>query len=125
MVLVEMQGFEFDWFARDDAGEYAVFATAGSGPVPEEVADACMQHRAIGEQIAVTGWGTSEVWKSFSNVGLFAYDWDDQRRCYARMAVPDRPVDAALSARLVEIVLPTLPLSFGERPIILASTNPL
>jgi hypothetical protein len=119
-----MQGLEFDWFAKDAAGNYAMFATAGSGPVPEAVAGVGMQHRAIAERIPVTGWGTSAVWTSFSKVGLFAYDWDDRRRCYARMAVPDRPIDAALSARLTEMALPDFPLSFGESPIITATTAP-
>lgn len=118
-----MQGSEFDWFARDEAGNYAVFATAGSGPVPAEVVDACVQHSAIGEHIPVKGWGTDEVWKSYSDVGLFAYDWDDQRGRYARVAVPNRPVEATLLVQLAEVVLPRLPLSFGEAPVIAATIS--
>ena len=62
----ERQGTEFDWFALDDAGEVAVFATAGLGPVPAQVRTASEAHDAMGDRIAVTGRGTPTVWDSYA-----------------------------------------------------------
>ncbi len=116
----DRQGTEFDWFAVDKSGEVAVFASAGVGPVPSQGRAAAEDHDAIGEQIVVTGWGTKTVWESYARVGLFAYDWDDQRHCYSRVAQPDQPVNEGLSVRLAAIALPRLPLSFRTSPSIAA-----
>ena len=108
----ERQGTEFDRFALDDAGEVAVFATAGFGPVPAQVRTASELHDAIGDRIAVTGWGTPTVWESYGRVGLFAYDWDDESRCYSRVGQPSRPINEDLSVPLAAMALPRLSLSF-------------
>ena len=116
--LPERQGTEFDWFALDDAGDAAVFASAGLGPVPAQVRTASEVHDAIGDRITVTGWGTPTVWDSYARMGLFAYDWDDQRRCYSRVGQPSRPIDEDLSALLSAMTLPRLPLSFRNSPCV-------
>jgi hypothetical protein len=116
----ERQGTEFDWFALDDAGEIAVFATAGIGPVPAQVRTASDDHDAIVDRVAVTGWGTPSVWDSYARVGLFAYDWDDQRRCYSRVGQPSQPVNEDLSGPLAAMALPRLALSFRNSPCITA-----
>ncbi len=108
----ERQGTEFDWFALDDAGEVAVFATAGFGPVPAQVRTASELHDAIGDRIAVAGWGTPTVWDSYASMGLFAYDWDDESRCYSRVGQPSRPINEDLSVPLAAMALPRLSLSF-------------
>jgi len=114
----DRRGMEFDWFGVDDVGEVAVFATAGFGLVPAQVRAEAEHHDAIGDQITLTGWGTSTVWDSYARVGLFAYDWDDQRHCYSRMAQPTQPMSKQLSARLTAEALPRLALSFRARPSI-------
>ena len=116
----ERQGTEFDWFALDDAGEVAVFATAGSGPVPAQVRTASGDHDGMGDRVAVTGWGTPTVWDSYAKVGLFAYDWDDQRRCYSRVGQPSQPINKNLSVPLAAMALPRLALSFRNSPCIAA-----
>lgn len=121
----ERQGTEFDWFALDDAGEVAVFATAGFGPVPAQVRTASEVHDAMGDRIAVTGWGTPTVWDSYASVGLFAYDWDDESRCYSRVGQPSRPINKDLSAPLAEMALPRLSLSFRNSPRIAPSDDQL
>lgn len=108
----ERAGEEFDWFAADESGHVAIFATGGSGPVPAQVVTDAAFHDAVGDQIEVSGWGTDQVWSSYARAGLFAYDWDARRNCYARVAVPAQPVNEALSARLAAVVLPRLAVSF-------------
>lgn len=108
----DRQGTEFDWFALDESGAAAVFATAGVGPVPSQVRAAAEDHDAIGDQITVTGWGTTAVWESYARLGLFAYDWDHQRHCYSRVAQPEQAVNERLSALLAARAVPRLPLSF-------------
>jgi hypothetical protein len=114
----ERQGTEFDWFAFDDAGDVAVFATAGFGPVPAQVRTVSEDHDAIGDRVTVTGWGTPTVWDSCARVGLFVYDWDDQRRCYSRVGQPRQPINKDLSVPLAAIALPRLALSFRNSPCI-------
>lgn len=116
----ERQGTEFDWFALDEAGEVAVFATAGFGPVPTQVRTASEDHDAIGDRITVTGWGTPDVWDSYARVGLFAYDWDDSLHCYSRVRQPSQPISEGLSVPLAAMALPRLALSFRDSPCIAA-----
>ena len=117
-VFPERQGTEFDWFALDDAGEVAVFATAGFGPVPAQVRAASEDHDAIGDRITATGWGTPNVWDSYAELGLFAYDWDEQRRCYSRVGQPSQPINEGLSVPLAAMALPRLAFSFRNSPFI-------
>ena len=105
-------GEEFDWFALDEAGQVAVFATAGSGPVHAQVPLQTSIHDAVGDRIEMSGWGTNAVWDSYARVGLYAYDWDGQQNCYRRVAEPFRAVTEELSAHLGAAALPRLRLSF-------------
>lgn len=111
----EFECVEFDWFATDIDGRFALFATAGEGPIPEEVARSAAAHDAIGESIPITGWGSSAVWQSYAKVGLFAYDWSSTQGNYVQVAVPARSVLPDLRARLQNCaVLPALNASFAE-----------
>lgn len=102
MVLFrERAGEEFDWFAFDEAGQVAVFATAGSGPVHAQVPLQASIHDALGDRIEVSGWGTNAVWGSYARVGLYVYDWDGQQNCYRRVAEPFRSQKLQLIAILV------------------------
>ena len=71
MIFPERACMDFDWFAVDETGQVAVFATAGSGPVPAEVSAKPSPHDAFGDQIEMTGWGTIAVWDSYAKLGLF------------------------------------------------------
>ena len=104
---LDVQGREFDWFAVDQDGYFAMFATAGCGPFPESVSIAVDAHGAIGDLVEVTGWGSEAVWQSYARSGLFAYDWSDTRCCYVRVAQPSAPLPAKLEGNLVNC--PTLP----------------
>ena len=111
----DIAGREFDWYAVDDAGEVAVFATAGSGPVPPLVRSSVQAHNEISDSLDVSGWGTPQVWESYSKVGLFAYDWHGANGCYVRMAVPEQPSYTELTRRLrAASGLVRLPVRFSE-----------
>jgi len=115
--VADIAGREFDWFAEDDAGHFAVFATAGSGPVPSRAQRAIQAHNNISDSIVVSGWGTPLVWESYSRAGLFAYDWHDSNGCYMRVAIPQESLPAELARKIramSEIV--RVPVMFSATP---------
>jgi hypothetical protein len=112
--ISEIQGREFDWFARDSAGEIALFATAGSGAVPDCVLTAYELHDSANDLIPIFGWGSPQVWDSYAAVGLFAYDWHDSTGQYRRVATPAGPTPLSLNAALGAIKLPALSGQFAH-----------
>lgn len=111
----EIEGTEFDWFAVDEHGQFALFATAGYGPVPSLVRGCIASHATIGNNIEVTGLGSTDVWRSYSRVGLFAYDWSASQGRYLRVAKPSAPLSAGLATSLTACSnLPALNLSFAQ-----------
>lgn len=111
-----IQGREFDWFARDTAGNIAIFATAGMGPVPQIVLAAIEVHEHTGEAILASGWGTPEVWTSYSLAGLYVYDWSNDNGSYVRVAIPAGPVSSAVAEALRATTLPEFPAHFPDLP---------
>lgn len=106
---------EFDWFARDSQGRLGLFSTAGDGPIPAALRESAIAHDIVGELIEIGGWGSQDVWQSYSRVGLYAFDWSDCDGCYLRVAEPAATVPPALQAAIVGIPsLPELNLSFEE-----------
>jgi hypothetical protein len=100
MAVNSLEGTEFDWFAIDQDGKFALFATAGSGPAPFAVASAAEEHGEIGSALKVSGWGSMDVWESYSRAGLYSYDWSSEASSYIRVAVPSSPLSQELSTRL-------------------------
>lgn len=100
MATDSLEGTEFDWFAVDQDGKFALFATAGSGPVPFAVASAAEEHEKIGSALQVSGWGSIAVWESYSCAGLYSYDWSSEACSYIRVAEPSSPLSQELSTRL-------------------------
>ena len=109
-----VEGREFDWFARDAAGRIALFATGGSGPIPESVFRTLAGHDSAAELVPISGWGSLAVWQSYASAGLYAYDWNDSSGVYGRVAVPAGPVSCAVAAALVEMPLPILQGEFTQ-----------
>jgi len=111
----EIEGTEFDWFAIDQDGRFALFATSGRGVVPEAVLSELDAHDAIGSELEVTGWGTSAVWHGYSRIGLYVYDWSDEQQRYVRVAEPAVPPVPQLASDLSACPgLPRLELSFAQ-----------
>jgi hypothetical protein len=109
-----IEGTEFDWFATDRDGSFAIFATAGCGPVPESILGLAKAHDAVAEGLKVHGWGTGTVWQSYSRIGLYAYDWSDGQSCYIRVAEPANSLPLKLAADIAAISrLPKIEASFS------------
>ena len=63
--MPELRGIEFDWLATDSAGDVALFATGGNGPVPAQVCAAMELYGTVSNAIPVTGWGSEAVCKNY------------------------------------------------------------
>ena len=114
-----IDGAEFDWFASDQAGEVALFATGGSGPIPDSVASAIGEHDSVGARLEVSGFGTLSVWQSYSRAGLYAYDWSDSASRYIQVATPTSKPSANVAAAISCIKgLPQLALLFPHALVI-------
>jgi hypothetical protein len=110
----DIQGIEFDWFAVDRSGRIALFATAGSGPVPANVLAFSGAHNSIGDVIALSDFGSLEVWQSYAHAGLYVFDWSDSQGSYIRVAEPTAGVEFKHVHAVAAIPgLPRLPLSFS------------
>ena len=109
-----IEGREFDWFARDQAGALAVFATAGSGPVPPSVLRCTAAHDAVGDAIPVSGWGSTQVWQSYAAAGLYAYDWDGTDHLYRKVAAPVDALLPEIAAFVAEMSLPICAARFSK-----------
>lgn len=117
---LEVRGVEFDWFAVDQEGQFALFATSGEGHVPDEVIAHHEQHSEIGDTIPVTGWGSDKVWESYSKIGLFVYDWDRTKEIYVRLAEPIEPMNPEFAARINACpTLQRLQISFKQAAMLL------
>jgi hypothetical protein len=117
------EGIEFDWFAADSEGQFAMFATAGSGVAPPFVIAAHAEFDAVSESIPQTEWGTETIWNVYANLGLFVYDWDETLGRYRQIRVPAMPLDAGLRLRLSSIgSLPVFAFSFMSTNTVSEST---
>lgn len=117
----EIQGWEFDWLARDADGNVALFSTAGGGYAPEEfLRDTDLHDAAIQEILALDpsteavfapelAANLTNTWRLVAERGLFAFDADPSGGPYHLVAAPRvprpssmlPPLAAAATARLV------------------------
>jgi hypothetical protein len=119
---LETQGIEFDWFASDRDGHLALFATAGLGSFPASVNSSIEVHSNLADSIEVSNLGTTDVWQSYSKVGLFVYDWSEMQGCYVQVAIPAASVSTELSTAILSITdLPKFDLSFAETKTLIQS----
>lgn len=91
---------EFDWFALDHTGQYAIFATAGGGAVPPAVRGAMSPHDTLRAAISVPGVRSPEFPRSYARVGLFVYEWSTEHGAYRRVAAPSGAVPTSLRTEL-------------------------
>ncbi len=111
----DLVGLEFDWFAMDEQGELALFATAGEGPIPPSALRSQRAHSAVADSLAAPRFGTVEVWDDFAAVGLFVYDWALPGGPYRRMAVPRAQPSTAMRTSIEQIAdLPRFSFNFSS-----------
>ena len=98
--LEDIQGGEFDWFAKDSGGQYALFATAGEGFVPKEALLLADVFEEISDAIDAPHWGSENVWDDYASVGIYVYDWKLHGGPYVRVRCPAIGVAASLVDKL-------------------------
>lgn len=98
-MLAELQGREFDWYAIDSVGNFALFSTAGWGFIPAQVSRQFAQHDTVSESILSPRWGSKDAWKDYADLGLYVFDWDSS--CYKKCVVPN----VAIPPELRELIL--------------------
>ncbi len=114
----ELIGIEFDWFATDDAGELALFATAGEGTVPPAAANHFSAHSAVSELLETPNWGTDKIWDDYARLGLFVYDWVLPGGPYRRRSVPQNQPTTELRDRIEQIEgLPEMKFKFASTQV--------
>jgi hypothetical protein len=103
-------GFEFDWFALDEAGRIGLFSSAGFGPVPASVQLQFQQHDRAAAHL---DWRVLEMEQVCAEQGLFLFDWQHWQGPYLKLAEPIREMEAAFRQQILQIpALLVFPVSF-------------
>ena len=106
---MDTEGREFNWFAFDVTGEIVMFATAGSGFIPECVCADIAKHDAISDSIPIPHVGSLGIWDDYASVGLWVFDWGYMGAPgpYKFVRAPSRHAQHDLTS--VILAMPTLP----------------
>jgi hypothetical protein len=74
---------------------------------------------AIGEAIPISGLGSSAVWQSYAEAGLYAFDWSESLGSYIRVAEPAAGIKFKQAQAVLAIPgLPRLPNSFAHSEVV-------
>lgn len=115
IMLLDLQGREFDWFAIDSQGNLAMFSTAGEGFIPKAVSEYVALYEAVSDLLEAPNTGTAQVWNDYSAQGLYVFDWSILGGPYVRSALPSMPPAEELRSRIVAITeLPIFSGSFAN-----------
>ncbi len=107
-------GGEMDWFAVDDLGAIALFATAGKGFVPECVIEFRVMHETVSNSIEYPNWGTEAIWDDVAVLGLYVFDWNLPAGPYQLAASPTSEIDSQIQLMVNRITdLPRCAGSFA------------
>ncbi len=129
---------EFGWIAVDAEGFIGYLSIAGRGPLPvsvlanaalfEDVFEASMKLPETCQAIPnPNAPGVTYEWEKLAKRGLFAYDWNEELKCYQIIATPRVPrrVEALCDTELARLAeMTVLPLKFRESGRIESSVVP-
>lgn len=107
----DLNGIEFDWFAKDSDGNLALFATAGEGFFPTSVEAHHTKHMSISESLPSPNIGTKSVWSDYAALGLYVFDWDLPGGPYKLRATPMKQASSELVSDIEAV--PQLPRFSG------------
>ena len=111
----DVRGIEFDWFAVDAEGNFAIFCTAGGGLIPAGVVPLIETFKNVSQELKTPNWGTDKVWDDYADLGLFVFDSDYAGRPYRLIRVSEGDLDAAVRTRLSGVVpIPRYDGNFGS-----------
>lgn len=106
-------GADFDWFAVDASGAYALLASGGPGFLPPAVIEYQVMHETVAGSIEYPHWGTDAIWQDVAALGLYVYDWSTHDGAYVRVAKPEATIDVTFANMIARITdLPELVGSF-------------
>jgi hypothetical protein len=112
---MDFYGNEFDWYAVDIEGQIGIFSTAGFGMIPKAVQLHYQDHLDISSIIEQPSFGTSNVWKDFSKLGMFVFDWKQYDGPYVKKEEPLGNMADDLRMRILKIKdLPKINKSFKK-----------
>lgn len=111
----ELEGRKFDWFAKDDEGNFGLFSTAGEGSIPSLVIEAYAEYDNISGLLDSPNWGSSEVWPDYAVLGFYVFDWNSQYGSYKQEREPTGRMSAELKSTLKAMGnIPILPVKFMQ-----------
>lgn len=107
-------GGELDWFAVDELGAIALFATGGKGFVPDCVTEFRVMHETVSNSIEYPNWGTDAIWDDVAVLGLYVFDWQMPAGPYVLAASPTNELDTQIQLMVNRITdLPRCTCSFA------------
>ncbi|MFK7912510.1 MAG: hypothetical protein AB8B93_01235 [Pseudomonadales bacterium] len=102
-------GADFDWFAVDANGAFALLASGGPGFLPPSVLEYRVMHETVAGGIEYPHWGTDAIWQDVAAMGLYVYDWSVADAAYVRVAEPAPVADQTFADMIKRITdLPEL-----------------
>ncbi len=99
----EIEGREFDWYAKDSEGNFGLFSTAGEGFVPQVVLEHFNAHDEITDSLESPNWGSSEVFVDYGKLGFYVFDWCLHGGPYKKQCAPLNPMDEQLKLKLLKL----------------------
>ena len=113
MNQVDFEGWEFDWYATDGYGNFAIISTAGQGPLMPHVISNYKDHQSISEFLDSPNWGSPNVWDDYANIGLYVFDWKLNKGPYNKIRNPAKKITDQLKTEILKIKdLPEIKMDF-------------
>ncbi len=100
---LQLIGREFDWFAIDSDGKFALFSSAGSGVIPMNVIEDFKSHDNVNEQIELLNYGSEKIWNDFASYGFYVYDWNLNNGPYIKKSNPTAEISEKLKLELCNL----------------------
>lgn len=96
-------GREFDWYARDEEGNIALFATGGSGQAPKDVIENYAEHDNISRTMEQPNWGSESVWQDYAKLGFYVFETDMNGGPFVKRAEPLIEMGKELRSKIIKI----------------------
>lgn len=113
--MEDIRGREFDWYAIDNEGNIAMFASGGSGQAPKVVIENYAEYDDISEEIEQPNWGSINVWQDYAKLGFYVFETNINGGPFIKRAEPFVEMDKELKSRILRIKsLPKFSVHFGS-----------
>lgn len=117
--LPEIEGGEFDWYAKDTQGNIGLFSTGGRGFVHDAVVETLFDHDQVTESLAARELGKPSVWPDYAALGFYVYDWSWRKKCYERYATPSDSAQQDVLSIVNQLdCMPVLNINFSNTELV-------